>query len=214
MLVKTFPVGIFQCNCVILGDKNTGEAIVIDPGDEEDRIIKELKKDSLTVKYILHTHAHIDHIGSTGKLKKNTKGDILLHKDDLFLYDNIAMQGQTLGIPTDSDVSPVDHLIAHGDSVEWGKAHLSVIHTPGHTPGSLSFLIKNMIGDKDVLLTGDTLFQESIGRTDLWGGDFKQLIHSIKTRLLKYDDDTLVIPGHGPSTTIGDERSMNPFLQD
>src|SRR3989338_9696072 len=143
MIIKTFPVGPFQCNCTILGDPETGEAIVIDPGDEADRILKELKKNSLTAKHLLHTHAHIDHIGASGKVRDATKGKICLHKEDLFLYDNIAMQGEFLGLRIDPKVSAVDHYLNHRDVLEWGKENRTeILHTPGHTPGSVSFVFK------------------------------------------------------------------------
>lgn len=214
MFVKTFAVGLFQCNCTILGDKNTGDAIVIDPGDEADRIIKELENQSFKVKYILHTHAHLDHIGGTKNLKEAAGGIIALHKDDLFLYENIKMQGEALGMQPDPEVRPVDQFLADGDSVEWGAQHrANVLHTPGHTPGSLSFLVQMDKESGPLLFAGDTLFFGSIGRTDLWGGDYGQIIASIKTKLLTLDNNTTVVTGHGPSTTIGNEKQSNPFLQ-
>ncbi|MBI4412645.1 MAG: MBL fold metallo-hydrolase [Deltaproteobacteria bacterium] len=213
MIVKTFPVGPFQCNCTILGDPETGEAIVIDPGDEADRILKELKKNSLTAKHLLHTHAHLDHIGATRKVHDATSGKVCLHKEDLFLYDNIAMQGEFLGLRIDPKVSVVDHYLNHRDVLEWGKENRTeILHTPGHTPGSVSFVFKKLIRDQDVLFSGDTLFFGSIGRTDLWGGDYDQIIDSIKTHLLTFDDSTVVVCGHGPNTSIGQERRKNPFL--
>lgn len=213
MIVKTFPVGAFQCNCTIIGDEETSEAIVIDPGDEGSLILSELKKHSLTTKYIIHTHAHLDHIGATRHIKDQTGGTIGLHKDDLFLYENIAMQGELLGMRLDPVVRPVDHYLVQGDVLEWGKGEkIEVLHTPGHTPGSLSFLAKNLVKNQDLLFSGDTLFMSSIGRTDLWGGDYNQIINSIKTRLLNLPDTVQVVCGHGPMTTIGRERKGNPFL--
>lgn len=214
MFVKTFPVGMFQCNCTILGDEETGEALVIDPGDEAGRILAELRKNSLKAKYILHTHAHLDHIGATKQVKDETGGALGLHKDDLFLYENIAMQGQFLGMQLDPVVRPADHYLVHDDVVSWGKNnHAEVLHTPGHTPGSLSFFMKGLAEGKDVLFAGDTLFRGSIGRTDLWGGDYDLIIESIKTKLMTLPDDVLVVCGHGPHTTIGQERGKNPFLK-
>lgn len=196
-----------------MGDFDTGEAIVIDPGDEGDRIIKELRKQSFSVKYILHTHAHIDHIGATKKVKEATSGKIGLHKDDLFLYENLKMQSDMLGMRVDPEVKPVDHYLIDGDKIEWGKEVCTeVLHTPGHTPGSLSFYMPNLMKQQDVLFTGDTLFMGSIGRTDLWGGDYDQIMHSIKTKLITYNPNTIVVCGHGPNTTIGQEVKMNPFL--
>lgn len=213
MFVKTFPVGSFQCNCTILADAETGEAIVIDPGDEALRILKILEANQFTLKYLLHTHAHIDHIGATCVVKEKTGGQIALHREDLFLYENIGMQAQFLGLPPNNRVLPVDWYFNHGDGVEWGKENkMSVLHTPGHTPGSVSFVVKNLMQNRDGLFTGDTLFLGSIGRTDLWGGDYDQIISSIKEKLLKLDDNVLVLPGHGPNTTIGQEKKLNPFL--
>lgn len=211
ILVKTFPVGSFQCNCTILADEKTGEALVIDPGDEADKILSFLQKSSLKVKYLLHTHAHLDHIGATAKTAAATSAKIGLHKDDLYLYENIAMQGKFLGLQVDPTVTPVDHYLVNGDVIEWGKSRAEVLHTPGHTPGSLTFKVDG-IGDKNYLFAGDTLFMGSIGRTDLWGGDFGQIMGSIKEKLLTAHDDTVVVCGHGPNTTIGRERKSNPFL--
>ncbi len=213
MILKTFPVGAFQCNCTIIGDETTGEAIVVDPGDDADRILKELNRHNLKLKYLLHTHAHLDHIGATKVVKTKAGGTIGLHKDDLFLYENIAMQGEFLGIQLDPVVAPIDHYLVHNDKIEWGdKQRIEVIHTPGHTPGSLSFVAKNLVNGTDLVFAGDTLFSGSIGRTDLWGGDYNQIINSIKTRVLTLPDQVTVVCGHGPNTTIGQERKFNPFL--
>jgi glyoxylase-like metal-dependent hydrolase (beta-lactamase superfamily II) len=213
MFVKTFPVGSFQCNCTILGDPDTKEAIVIDPGDEAEKIISILNQQQFIVKHIIHTHAHIDHIGATCKIKDKTNGEIGLHKEDLFLYDNMKMQAEFLGLSIDQKVSPIDHYLEDNDEIEWGKNQvIKVIHTPGHTPGSLSFLNQNKTNQQNILFTGDTLFMGSIGRTDLWGGDHKLILESIKTKILKLDDDIPVVCGHGPNTSIGQEKMINPFL--
>jgi len=213
LFIKTFPVGAFQCNCTIIGDETTGEAIVIDPGDEAPRIISELAKKNLKAKYLLHTHAHLDHIGGTNKVKTATGAQIGLHKDDLFLYENIAMQGELLGMRLDPVVQPVDIYLNHHDCIEWGQGQrVEVLHTPGHTPGSLSFLAKNILQGSDLLFAGDTLFAGSIGRTDLWGGDSKLIIESIKSNLLTLEGNLSVICGHGPTTTIAQEAKFNPFL--
>lgn len=206
-MIKTFPVGVFQCNCTIIADPESREALVIDPGDEAERILQELMAQKIQVRAILHTHAHIDHIGATKEIAQKTGGVICLHKDDLFLYDNMAMQAQVLGVDMDCDVLPVEKFIAHGDAVEIASGlRADVLHTPGHTPGSVCFLIGK------TLFAGDTLFQGSIGRTDLWGGDYGQIIASIKEKLLKLPLETRVICGHGPQTTIGHEAKNNPFL--
>ncbi len=212
MFVKTFPVGSFQCNCTIIGDTDTGDAIVVDPGDEAPRILAELQKNNFKVKYIVHTHAHLDHIGATRALKDATGGTIGLHKEDLFLYENIQMQSEMLGMQLDPVVRPVDHYLVHGDVLEWGKNRkLEVMHTPGHTPGSLCF--HTDADGSPLVMAGDTLFMGSIGRTDLWGGDYGQIMDSLQTRLMKLDAGATVICGHGPNTTIGREIKSNPFLQ-
>lgn len=212
MLIQTFPVGPLQCNCSIIVDEQTGEAVIIDPGDEAQKIIDQVKKEGFTVKYLLHTHAHFDHIGGTAPLKQTTQAKIGLHRDDLYLYDNLAQQGALFGLSIREEVKPVDCFLIQGDVVEWGNSsRLEILHTPGHTPGSLTFLSRD-VGGRECLFTGDTLFMGSIGRTDLWGGDFGQIIDSIKNKILPLPDDTLVLPGHGPQTNIGQERKMNPFL--
>lgn len=217
MIFETFPVGAFACNCTILGDEKTGDAIVIDPGDEVERIAEILTKKNLAAKYILHTHAHIDHIAGTHSLKDKTHAKIFLHKDDLFLFKNIKMQAAALklfapgmmkGFPS---APPVDAYLEHNEALDLGAWGGKVIHTPGHTPGSLSFYFPDINGHA-VAFTGDTLFQNSIGRTDLWGGDFNQIMASIKERLLLLPEETRVITGHGPETTIGFEKQTNPFI--
>lgn len=208
MFLKTFPVGLFQCNCSILADENTGEALVIDPGDEADQILRLLKEKNFAVKYLIHTHAHLDHICATKEVHAKTKAAICLHKADQFLYDNIEMQGRSMGLTQTVGVAPVTKYLEHGDEIVMPDLSIKVLHTPGHTPGSVCFFLKN----QNLLFAGDTLFYRSIGRTDLWGGDYSQIIASIKTRLLCLDPETTVIPGHGPKTTIGAEGQKNPFL--
>lgn len=216
MLIHTFPVGVFQCNCTVVADPATGDAIVIDPGEEGERIVAWLDGKGLKARYLIHSHAHLDHIGATKFVKQKTGGEICLHKEDLFLYDNIAMQSQLLGMALDPEVLPVDHYIVHGDVLECHAGlRTLVLHTPGHTPGSVCFLFDGMkIGGKELrlLCAGDTLFAGSIGRTDLWGGDFDQIIASIRERLLTLPGETVVIPGHGPQTTIAREKMSNPFV--
>jgi len=208
MFIKTFPVGAFQCNCSIIADMKSGEAMIIDPGDEAEKIIESVKSNNFDVKYIIHTHAHIDHIGATKEVKNKLSGEICLHKDDSYLYENMAMQAKVLGVKMDCDVLPVSKFIEHGDEIECqGGLLAQVLFTPGHTPGSVSFLVDN------VLFSGDTLFRGSIGRTDLWGGDHNQLIASIREKLLKLPPKTIVIPGHGPQTSVGFEAKRNPFFQ-
>lgn len=217
MIFETFPVGAFACNCTIIGDEKTGDAIVIDPGDEIERIQEILQSHSLTPKYIFHTHAHIDHIAATHSLKNESHAKIFLHKEDLFLFKNIKMQAAALkllapGMMKGFPSSPsVDTFFEHDDAIDLGAWGGKVIHTPGHTPGSLTFYFPELNG-KPVAFTGDTLFHGSIGRTDLWGGDFNQLMASIKERLLILPGETRVISGHGPETAIGVEKQTNPFV--
>lgn len=214
MEIEVFPVGPFQCNCAILTDPQSGDAIVIDPGDEADSIIQKLRARGLRVRHLLHTHAHLDHVGATADLRAALGGTICLHRDDLFLYDNLAMQSALLKLPTPK-VAPVDHYLEDGDEVALGGLVARAIFTPGHTPGSLCFLVEEKGGNlRSVLFSGDTLFAGSIGRTDLWGGDYGAIMASIRERLMPLDLQLPVCPGHGPMTTIGDEKRHNPFLQD
>lgn len=210
MIIKQMPLGPLQCNCSILGCEKTGEAIVIDPGDEASQIISLLEERKLKVKYILHTHAHFDHLGATQAVYDRCKSEVCLHAEDQFLYDNVAMQCALFGFAPKA-VPTITHYLKQGDSIQFGEHKIEVLHTPGHTPGSLSFHLK---ADIPLLFTGDTLFMQSIGRTDLWGGDYNLILKSIQDKLLQFDDDTLVHPGHGPSTSIGYERRENPFLRD
>lgn len=213
MIHEVLVVGALQCNCSILGDEETREAIVIDPGDEVERILAVLKKHKLTAKYILNTHAHFDHVGNCRELKEATGAEIWLHKADLPIYESAPRQAALFAMYGVKPIrmTAVDQFLKDSDGVQVGKIAAQVIHTPGHTPGSLSVHIP--AGNRDTLFAGDTLFNGSIGRTDLPGGDFYQILKSIKERLLTFDDDTEVWPGHGPKTTIGWERRTNPFLQ-
>lgn len=209
MIIETFPVGPLQCNCTILGDPETGEAIVIDPGDEALKVLKRLSAHGLRPKAILITHTHLDHVAGNHEVREKTGAKVMLHERDLPLYDNLGMQAQFIGM--DAPVrAPVDEHIHQGDVIPFGGQgdSLQVLHTPGHTPGSCSFFL----GSRNLLFSGDTLFAGSIGRTDLWGGDFDAEVRSIREKLLPLPDATRVITGHGPDTTILEERRSNPFL--
>jgi glyoxylase-like metal-dependent hydrolase (beta-lactamase superfamily II) len=267
----TIPVGMLQCNCSIIGDPATREALVIDPGDEVTRILDLLGRHRLTVTAIVSTHAHIDHVGGLAKLHQYTGAPVLMHRDDLPLYQAMEMQASFLGIQT-PELIEIDQLLKEGDALRWGSFEAQVIHTPGHTPGSVSLYLPHDAGKVTVaeparkntvttvdgeeididdllkqslsretteealnaddsakneppdeaariarpapqLFSGDTLFAGSIGRTDLWGGSMHQIMQSLRTKLLHLPDDTIVYPGHGPVTTIGHERHLNPFLQ-
>lgn len=210
MLLETFPVGPLQCNCSIIVCPETKEAAVIDPGGDADKIIEKCEKDGYQIKYLLHTHAHFDHIVGARAVKEKTGAKICLHKEDEWLYNNVTKQGAMFGFQF-TDPLPIDHYLQDEEEVKIGNVKAKVIFTPGHTPGSTCFSMQ----EKDsVLFAGDTLFQGSIGRTDLWGGSFEEIIKSIKGRLLCLDDSTEVIAGHGPNTSIWSERRENPFVAD
>ena len=258
----TIPVGILQCNCSIIGDPETREALVIDPGDEVTRILDLIGRYKLKVSAIVSTHAHIDHVGGLSKLHQYTGAPVLMHREDLPLYQAMEIQASFLGIMP-PELTEIDQLLKEGDVLRWGSFEAQVIHTPGHTPGSVSLYlphdqgkvtatdasktpvfidearkdpqieeamkqiaimgeaaqaaiqreIEKMPHPAPQLFSGDTLFAGSIGRTDLWGGSMEKIMDSLRTKLLHLPDDTVVFPGHGPVTTIGQERHLNPFLQ-
>lgn len=208
MIHEILPVGLLQCNCSILGDETSREAIVVDPGDDIPAIKAVLDRHGLTVKQIVITHAHIDHIAGAQQLKKLTGAPILYNEKDLPLVKMMDVQASWLHMPT-PEVLPPDIALTDGQTVEVPGITALVLHTPGHTQGSSCLYLPK----QSILLAGDTLFAGSVGRTDLPGGDTKQLIRSIHDRLLVLPDDVYVVPGHGPNTTIGEERYTNPFIQ-
>jgi hydroxyacylglutathione hydrolase len=207
MLMKTLAVGPLGCNCTILADETSRDAVVIDPGDDVDKLLPLIEKQNLKVRAMLHTHAHLDHVTGTRPMKEATQGSIMLHRGDAWLYENLPMQASLFGWPQTTPL-PVDEWVEHGQTVRFGSHAIDVIHTPGHTPGSICFHLK----DQGLLFSGDTLFQSSIGRTDLWGGSYEEIIESITGRLMELEDKTRVICGHGPETSIGAERRKNPFI--
>jgi hydroxyacylglutathione hydrolase len=207
MIHEILTVGPLQCNCSILGDETSLEAIVVDPGDDIPSILSVLDKHNLTVKQIVITHAHIDHIAGAQRLKRVTGAPILYNQNDLPLVEMMDVQAGWLGMPT-PEVPPPDDTLDDGKRIAIIGLTGSILHTPGHTQGSVCLYLP----DQSLLLAGDTLFNGSVGRTDLPGGNTRQLIASIHTRLLVLPDEVTVIPGHGPSTTIGTERESNPFL--
>lgn len=250
MIIKAMPLGPFQANCYILGCEETGQALVVDPGEDPGQIVAELARLELSPVAYFHTHGHIDHVGATARLKEKLGGEILIHEADHFLYEAAPEQAEGFGI-TLPPMAPVDRFIAGGDTVSWGRIQAAVRETPGHSPGGVCLVIDGAYleqagpgggetgpaagdpaGDEGgaaragrepergngqappyVVLTGDTLFAGSIGRTDLPGGSHEQLLRSIRDQLLTLPDASVVASGHGPLTTIGEERRHNPFLQ-
>ena len=208
MILETFPVGPLACNCTIMGDEEAGEAIVVDPGDEVARIHRRLTELGLKLKQILVTHAHIDHVGGALKLKRLTGAPILLNENDLPLLKMMEVQAGWLGVAT-PETAPPDAPLTDGLVVGLDRYPAEVLHTPGHTQGSVCLLFAPL----KMVVAGDTLFAGSIGRTDLPGGNYEQIIDSIQSRLLPLPDETKVLAGHGPATTIGEERRRNPFLR-
>jgi hydroxyacylglutathione hydrolase len=204
LIFKMLTVGPLETNCYVLGDEKSKEAVVIDPGGDFEEIEGELQKSQLEVKYIILTHGHFDHTGALAQLKKTTGAEILIHSADAAM---LSSAGQTpFFIESSSESCSADRLLQEGDEVRFGEYSLEVLHTPGHTPGGISLVIGKMI------FTGDTLFCGSVGRADLPGSSYKKLIDSIRTKLLSKTDDYVIYPGHGPESTIGEERRDNPFL--
>src|SRR5579863_6307939 len=208
MIHEVLPVGILQCNCSIFGDEASHEALVVDPGDEIAEILEIVKRHGLTVKAIVITHAHIDHIGGAQKLKQATGAPVYMNRNDAELQKMLDVQAAWLRMPTPEAVE-IDSEAKDGDRLLVGVTEFHVLHTPGHTQGSVSLWIPS----EGKLVAGDTLFRDSIGRTDLPGGDGRQILRSIHDKLMPLPDDAIVIPGHGEKTTIGHEKRFNYFLQ-
>lgn len=229
LIHEILPVGMLQCNCHVVGDPVSREAIVIDPGDDAPRILTVLHKHPLNVVAIIVTHAHIDHVIGLHRLHQATGAPVYLHGEDLGLYKILDQQAAWLGWKA-PDAVQIDQLLKEGIVIRWGGREAQVIHTPGHSPGSICLYMPAPAGvpapsgaqsgskpgssDREPgrLFAGDTLFAGSIGRTDLWGGSFEEIIRSLRGKLLALPDDTLVFPGHGESSTIGEERQSNSFL--
>ncbi len=204
MFIKKIIVGPLESNCYIIGSDDTREAFVVDPGDEPDRIINLILEEKLRIKFIVCTHAHFDHVGAVPEIKEQTNAKIVIHGKDLELYKNIDKQAILWGYKIDP-LPPPDVIVSEGDELDVGNLVFKILHTPGHSPGAIS------IYGEDILITGDTLFAGSVGRTDLYGGDIGELKNTFK-RLMTLPDKTKVLPGHGPETTIGEERVNNFFL--
>jgi len=209
MILESFPVGPLQCNCSILGDEASGTALVIDPGGDAERIVGVLQEHGLRASHLLHTHAHIDHVGATNAVRAARGGEAALHRGDEWLIEHLDVQGRMIGLPEVEAVA-IDRWLEEGDTFTIGGRRLETLHTPGHSPGSCAFVVD--WEGRTVVFAGDTLFAGSIGRTDLWGGDTPTIMDSLQGKLMELDDETLVVTGHGPSTTIGRERAGNPFL--
>jgi hydroxyacylglutathione hydrolase len=239
LIHEIIPVGLLQCNCSILGDSSTREAVVVDPGDDVEAILAILSKHQLKVRAILSTHTHIDHVGGLAALNRATGAPVLIHEKDLELYRHLDVQAEWIGMPTPERIR-IQDFVKEGDTVRWGDYVARVLHTPGHTPGSISLIVdsaeqtdsvtrshdqtRTSAGDSHLLfsdalragarlISGDTLFRGSIGRTDLWGGSYPEIINSIREKLIVLPDEIVVYPGHGETTTIGAERELNPFLR-
>ena len=225
LIHEILPVGMLQCNCQIVGDPETHEALVIDPGDEIERVLEVLERHNLKVRAIVSTHAHIDHVGGLAKLRRATGAPVILHPDDLELYLALPAQAQWLGIAP-PEMTEIDGFLRDGDELVWGGFQARVIHTPGHSRGSMSLYLPPDAPPAESatatpeprivtprLFAGDPLFAGSIGRTDLWGGSLDEIMRSIHQKLLVLPESTIVYPGHGPQTTIAAEKESNPFLR-
>ncbi len=205
MIIESLTVGPIQANCYILGCEDTLEAAVIDPGGEADRILLEIARKELTLKYIINTHGHFDHVGANKEIKKVTNAPILIHRIDAPMLARLADSAASWGLSAENSPAP-DQMLEDGDTIDVGTITLKVLHTPGHTQGGISLYTDNCV------FVGDTLFAGSVGRTDFPGGDAGTLRNSIHTKLFTLEDTVTVYPGHMGTTTIGEERRNNPFV--
>jgi hydroxyacylglutathione hydrolase len=208
MKLRTMVVGPVSCNCAVVACADTGDAAIIDPGGNADIILAAIKEMGVQVKALLHTHGHFDHVMATREVAEATKAPVVIHEKDRSLYESLPHQGWIFGFSADTPPAP-RQVLAGGETITVGKLSAKVIHTPGHTPGSVSYYFEA----DGILFSGDTLFSESIGRTDLPGGSFPAIVKSIQTKLYLLPPSTRVVPGHGSETTIGYERENNPFVR-
>ena len=209
MFFETIVVGPLGVNCFILGDKQSNEAVVVDPGADCDKILAAVNRLGLKVKYIINTHGHFDHVGCNRPVQEKTGAELLIHENDVVLMSQASRSAEMYGLTVEDSPAPA-RFLTDGMRLEFGKRVIEVLHTPGHTQGGCCLLLLN----EGVVITGDTLFADSVGRTDLPGGSHEQLIASIKSKLMPLPDETVVWPGHGPSSTIGTERRMNPYINE
>ena len=212
MILETRAVAPFFKNGYVIGCEETQQAVVVDPGDEVDELLTALERHQLEARYILLTHAHLDHITGVARARRALDVSVWLHKDDLFLYDSVVQQGAMFGLKVESQPK-VDRFYAEGQTLEFGNYEVAVHHTPGHCPGGVCLAVKHRHRPGHSLFVGDTLFSGSIGSTDLPGGDMATLLRSIREVLFSFPDETPVYSGHGPVTTIGEEKRTNPFLR-
>jgi glyoxylase-like metal-dependent hydrolase (beta-lactamase superfamily II) len=206
MIIEQLEVGPIMANCYIVGCEDTGKAVVIDPGEDADRILQRLAAKTLTVVYLINTHGHFDHVGGNRRMKSATDAPLLIHEGDAPMLNRLASDASMFGLSAENSPAP-DRTLTDGDAIAFGNHALAVLHTPGHSPGGVA-----LHGDGCVFV-GDTLFSGSIGRTDLPGGDYDTLIRSVREKLFTLPDDTRVFCGHGPETTIGREKRHNPFFR-
>lgn len=209
MHVETFPTGPLGCNCSIVMDGVTKRAIVVDPGGDLEIIRARLAALDASVTAIVHTHTHVDHVGATAGLQRSTQARACIHEADRFLYDLLPVQAAMIGVPL-PEKADMEGSLDDGTTVRAGDLEMCILHTPGHTPGSVTFVVAHEGNTR--VFTGDTLFRRGIGRTDLWGGDHDAIQRSLRDKILTLPEDAVVVPGHGPETLIGEERTKNPFL--